>query len=352
MKKRHITGMLLAGILLANPIVPLMETSAVHAATTGAFEQTKYNVSDLVNGKILQDNPRVVVSSVSGGAIGSDPYCFVMEYVGKGTSPTGVSETWWKVKRVRTSDGSVMNIQTTVTSAPIDAYPHLAPVPGQGVDFGASNPPNPVWATGSGTNVTPISGWNPIVKTENQSGFVDVPDSNPYVPYIKYLREKGASNGKGDGKFGPTDKLTRAEFAAFLVKALGLTESKNTVKFADSKGHWGANYIQTAFEASLVNGTSDTTFEPDAFVKREEAAIMVWRYLKTQGYTPTSEDIKIDTETDSWGIEHVKNIVANKLYGPEVSTYANGTWRYNPVETMNRQEAAAIIALTMQKLGK
>lgn len=50
-------------------------------------------------------------------------------------------------------------------------------------------------------------------------------------------------------------------------------------------------YIQTALESGLVIGISETTFHPDSPVRREEAATMIWRYLKQKGINPAPREI-------------------------------------------------------------
>lgn len=180
--------------------------------------------------------------------------------------------------------------------------------------------------------------------------FIDVPDDSPYATYIANLKNKGVVNGIGDGKYGPADSLTRAQFAAFLVKAFNLSETKD-VPFEDIKGHWATFYIQAAYAAGIVNGTSATTFEPDAKVRREEAATMIWRYLKSKGVDMVTNDVKLDEFVDDWAAEAVKNIIDHNLFGPEVQKGATG-WKYQAQKSMTREEMAALIDLAMQMLDQ
>ncbi|GIM48533.1 hypothetical protein DNHGIG_40820 [Collibacillus ludicampi] len=178
--------------------------------------------------------------------------------------------------------------------------------------------------------------------------FSDVPDTSAYVTYINDLSNKHVISGVGNGQFAPTKELTRAEFATLLVRAFGLQQSSNPVKFGDAKGHWAAAYIQTASEAGIVAGTSATTFSPDAPVKREEAAQMVWNFLSKHGVTASNGDSNGLVNTDPWAKNAVFNVISHKLAGPEV-TDAND---YKSQDTMNRQEAAALIDLAMQVLSQ
>jgi hypothetical protein len=176
------------------------------------------------------------------------------------------------------------------------------------------------------------------------SAFNDLQDSR-YSSYILDLNDRHIISGVGNGKFDPTGTLTRAQFATMMVKALSLQPSNNPVKFADAKEHWAATYIQTAYEAGLIAGTSDTTFTPDAPVKREEAAVMVWNYLKKHWSFPDNEPITEISGTDPWAKEAVENIIRQHLSGPEVQRDASGAYSYMSQKTMTRQEAAALIDL-------
>lgn len=187
------------------------------------------------------------------------------------------------------------------------------------------------------------------VPVQADSIFSDVPADSPYAKYISNLKNKGVANGIGDGKFGPTQELTRAQFATFLVKAFNLSETKE-VPFVDIQGHWASFYIKAAYAAGVVNGTSETTFAPDAKVRREEAAVMIWRYLQSHNIVVRSNEVNLGEKVDAWAEDAVKNIVAHKLFGPEVTKDAIG-WKYRGLDIMNRQEMSALIDLAMEKLN-
>ena len=53
--------------------------------------------------------------------------------------------------------------------------------------------------------------------------FPDVPASNPYHTAITDLASRGVIGGYANGDFGPSDPVSRQQFAKMIVKALGLT---------------------------------------------------------------------------------------------------------------------------------
>jgi hypothetical protein len=53
--------------------------------------------------------------------------------------------------------------------------------------------------------------------------FADVPSSNPFYQYVEALAASGITGGCGGGNYCPNNPVTRAQMAAFLAKALGLS---------------------------------------------------------------------------------------------------------------------------------
>jgi hypothetical protein len=71
--------------------------------------------------------------------------------------------------------------------------------------------------------------------------------------------------------------MNRAEFAAIVVRGLGLTPKAND-KFTDVPGDaWYSGYVGAANTYGIVNGVTDTAFNPTGVITREEAAVMVAR---------------------------------------------------------------------------
>jgi hypothetical protein len=183
--------------------------------------------------------------------------------------------------------------------------------------------------------------------------FTDVASDDPYAAYIHMLASDGIASGMGDGTFGPDTTLTRAEFATFLVKAFQLKADGKPASFADIGQHWAAQSIQAAYEAGLVKGMSETSFAPNRPVKRQEAATVIWRYLKSQGFALRDQYqvLHPDDMPDEWAIEAVKNMTAYELHGPggEVKYYPEGA-KYRSKDDMLRKEMAALLYLAMMEL--
>ena len=100
---------------------------------------------------------------------------------------------------------------------------------------------------------------------------------------IEALASRSIINGMGQGTFMPNKTMTRAEFAAIVTRALGLT-AKDTKVFSDvPSSKWYAGYIGTANSSGIVNGVGSGKFNPDGTITRQEAAAMVARAAKLCG---------------------------------------------------------------------
>ncbi|MBQ5583744.1 MAG: S-layer homology domain-containing protein, partial [Ruminiclostridium sp.] len=113
---------------------------------------------------------------------------------------------------------------------------------------------------------------------------------------IEALAARGIINGMGDGTFGPDKTMTRAQFAAIVVRGLGLPQQAVTVFDDVTAKDWHAPYVGTAYTYGIVNGRSADTFDPNGTITRQEAALMVARAAKLCG---------MDTELSSLAVRDV-----------------------------------------------
>ena len=106
---------------------------------------------------------------------------------------------------------------------------------------------------------------------------------NQTKPKIEALAKRGIINGKTDTSFDPQGTMTRAEFATIITRGLGLTKN-NSSDFCDvTANDWFYSYVNTAYYYGIINGVSDTEFNPNGTITREEAAVMVMRAAKLCG---------------------------------------------------------------------
>ncbi|SKC58134.1 S-layer homology domain-containing protein [Maledivibacter halophilus] len=98
-------------------------------------------------------------------------------------------------------------------------------------------------------------------------------------------------SGYDDGEFKPEKTITRAEFAKIMIHAVGVGESaqysKGATAFSDvPAGHWASGYINQAAGMEIINGRGDGTFGPEDKVTYAQAVTMIVRAL---GYEPKAQ---------------------------------------------------------------
>ncbi|WP_162341280.1 S-layer homology domain-containing protein [Paenibacillus paridis] len=123
------------------------------------------------------------------------------------------------------------------------------------------------------------------VVVENKVSFSDIASVEAWAGReIQVVAAKGAIEGKAEGKFVPKDKVTRAEFAKMLIRALDLENGSAVESFDDvNSSDWFAPYVAAAADLKIINGRSASKFDPNATITRAEMATMISRALKVQG---------------------------------------------------------------------
>lgn len=157
----------------------------------------------------------------------------------------------------------------------------------------------------------------------------------------------GAVNGNPDGTFAPNGSVTRAEFVTMLMKSLVKTNHgvlEGTNKFADVKGHWAEKYIAAAVDEGVVKGTSDSTFEPNAKITRQEMAVMIVNALKLENKTGTVTGVDT-SQIASWADSAVD--ICND-YG--IMSY-DGNKKFYPLNKATRAEAATVLWRALETKG-
>ena len=148
----------------------------------------------------------------------------------------------------------------------------------------------------------------------------------------------------GTNLFMPEGDITRAQTAQVLYNmAGGVNDQDGTYpsKFSDVDAKaWYALPVLWASEAGIVTGYGDTgAFGPDDQVTREQAATMLWRYVKAQGKdvsaTADLSGYADGASVSDWAAEAMQWAVANDVFGVNTDTL-------RPQESLSRAEMAAI----------
>lgn len=184
---------------------------------------------------------------------------------------------------------------------------------------------------------------------ENSKTFKDV-KSGWAKEYIDTLASKYIVYGKATGEYEPGKHMTRAEFAVLLVRALGLPTAKYDGSFKDVNGiEWFAKNgeLTAAVKYGVIKGKGDGTFAPNEKITRAQAAAMIERAMKISfveydfsqlDKTKTLKDFKDAGQVGSWAKSGVEAVYQAGI----VKGKGDGT--FNPNGYTQRNEMAAILA--------
>ncbi len=105
---------------------------------------------------------------------------------------------------------------------------------------------------------------------------------------IMYFKDKNVLSGYPDGYFRPDDKVTRAEFATIITKALGL-RNLDEITFMNYKdvdsNYWAYYDIMLGSYYNLIHGTPDSMFYPKNYITRLEIIMIVMKALSIKEIT-------------------------------------------------------------------
>ena len=134
----------------------------------------------------------------------------------------------------------------------------------------------------------------PVVKHP----FTDVPEDSWYEDAVIWAVDKGVTSGTSATTFDPDGICTRAQAVTFLWRAAG-SPAPTTVSmpFTDVKaGSWYYDAVLWAVEQGITKGTSDITFSPDLNCSRGQIVTFLWRSAKSPvaGAANPFTDVKAD----------------------------------------------------------
>lgn len=180
--------------------------------------------------------------------------------------------------------------------------------------------------------------------------FTDVPSSHWAARTLQVLAAKRIINGISDTHFTPNGQTTRAEFTALLVRALGLTDAASSVPFDDvAAGEWYAKEVAIAYKAGLVSGVSETGFDPNAKITREQMALLLVRAYEYKNgvIAATGQEqagLADGSSLSSWAVEGVGEAIAAGLL------QGKGNGIFDPASDASRAETARAILNLIDKL--
>lgn len=134
--------------------------------------------------------------------------------------------------------------------------------------------------------------------------FTDVADGKWYTEAVEYVYHRGMMEGIGSNLFDINGTTTRAMIVTILWRLEGEPVVNYLMQFEDvSAETWYTKAVRWATSERIVEGYSDTAFGPTDAITREQFATILWRYAKYKGY-----DVSVGENTNILSYEDALSI--------------------------------------------
>ena len=158
--------------------------------------------------------------------------------------------------------------------------------------------------------------------------------------FIEYLDDEGIINPSATtGKYEPERKVTRAEFMRYVNRAFHFTE-KASISYSDVQSNsWYYDTVRIAEKYGYINGTGNGRMNPEGYVTREQAAVILGRLYKANpgNVKPANLSFKDKAQVATWSAGYVKAAVDKGI----ITGYKDNTFK--PTKVITRAELAKIL---------
>jgi parallel beta-helix repeat protein len=167
--------------------------------------------------------------------------------------------------------------------------------------------------------------------------------------YIQALAGQNIITGFPDGTFKPNDPVTRAQFAAIVLKAFAPAAKNPAVNFSDvSSKYWGFAAIQSASRGGFMTGFPGGTFKPEQRIPKVQALVALSNGLEFGAGDPSLLSRFQDAASiPSWA----KSPIAAATQRQIVVNYPT-VGQLSPERDATRAEVAAFIYQALVSAGK
>ena len=167
---------------------------------------------------------------------------------------------------------------------------------------------------------------------------------------INELAKKGIVNGKTEDTFAPGAYITREEYAKILVLAYGLYDEDASCSFNDvSADRWSYKYIASIYGYGAVTGYPDGSFGASNLITREEMAVMLYRVMSKQMKIEIMTEVKTSINDYREISDFAKSSVASLNYNKIIS--GDNMGNFNPKNNATRAEVCQMIYNSITREG-
>lgn len=163
---------------------------------------------------------------------------------------------------------------------------------------------------------------------------------------INYCYTHRLMRGIDGERFAPKATTTRAQIVQILYNLQGEPEVSGPMPFDDVFNHWAEKPILWAYQTGVVAGTSDTTFDPDKPVTREQIAVILMGYVdRILKLEHTWEPADLSGYPDAGSVSGwAKDALADAVALGLISGASNGGQTYlDPQGSATREQVATIL---------
>lgn len=174
------------------------------------------------------------------------------------------------------------------------------------------------------------------------SGFADVKAEAVCQQDVLFCTDEGLMTGTGRNTFSPDRPMTRAMVVATLYRLAGSPEVTEKAAFTDvAAGSYYEAAVAWAARNAIASGTSETTFEPNKAVTREQLAKFLFNYAVYQGMDAVTLSENLSSFSDQAEISAYAVPALQWAVGAELIKGSDG--KLQPAGTATRCQFAAIL---------
>ena len=185
-------------------------------------------------------------------------------------------------------------------------------------------------------------------------GFKDVTTANGYYKAIAAMAQQEIIGGYPDGTYKPNAPISRKHMAAILVKAFNLPRAANLKNpFEDPVGI--TEEILIIYKFGITTGTTPTTFSPNAFITRGQAAKMLQaaeRVGTSKNVSMSPADLGMSTVRSVEEEVEVKSKVVNAVLVKHSKDFSKQDFSKDQVQLTLLKEGKAIFFVRGQDSGE
>ncbi len=175
--------------------------------------------------------------------------------------------------------------------------------------------------------------------------FKDVKAKAWYYDDVMYVYGNELMNGTFETVFEPDTAMSRAMLVTVLWRMVDSPEPEGEAPFTDLKYDWYRDAVAWAYENGIVNGITETTFEPDTSITREMTAAIFYRFAEFVGTDVTVDDSVTVELPDYNKIREYARDAARWAYSVGLITGTNngGKVVFDPRGNATRAQVAAML---------